>query len=109
MLSQLEGECLPTDVVSAIHPFKRDTVKSTQGFQRVASQQSTDDTVGRPMMHLTALQQATGEARYNMYIDDVFAYVNGSSKNGTIRALYDFQIIRVKDCEIYIDCAFAKY
>ena len=40
---------------------------------------------------------------------DLDAYVNGSSKNGTMRALYDFQIIRVKDCDIHIDCALAKY
>ena len=93
MLSQLEGECLPTDVVSAIHPFKRDTVKSTQGFQRVASQQSTDDTVGRPMMHLTALQQATGEARY-MYIDDVFAYTVPNNIESFHFTLCDLKVYR---------------
>ena len=38
-------------------------MKSSQGFQRVPGDQPSSDVVGRPMMHLSALQQATGEAR----------------------------------------------
>lgn len=34
---------------------------------------SQDDAVGRPMMHLSALKQATGEA---IYCDDVPLYEN---------------------------------
>ena len=41
---------------------------STQGFQRVPKDQSQTDKIGRPMMHLSAIQQATGEAAY---IDDL--------------------------------------
>lgn len=35
--------------------------------------QCQDDVVGRPMMHLSALKQATGEA---VYCDDVPTYEN---------------------------------
>lgn len=61
--SQLEGENISDGLVSITQPFKRDVARSIQGFQTVPRQQPTDDTVGRPLMHLSALQQATGEAR----------------------------------------------
>ena len=67
VLSQLGGEPLPNELISATHPFKRDLVRSTQGFQKVPPQQSPEDTIGRPVMHLSALQQATGEARYGAW------------------------------------------
>ena len=67
VLSQFGEATLPTELISATHPFKRCVVKSSQGFQSVPSQQLPDDTIGRPMMHLSALQQATGEARYIMF------------------------------------------
>ena len=63
VLSQLKGENVSNGFVSITQPFKRDVARSTQGFQMVSPQQSADDTVGRPLMHLSALQQATGEAR----------------------------------------------
>ena len=64
VLSRLEEATVPTELISATQPFRRGVVKSSQGFQKVPSQQLPDDTIGRPMMHLSALQQATGEARY---------------------------------------------
>lgn len=76
VLSHLDGEPLPNELMSATQPFKRDAVKSTQGFQKVSPQQSSDDTIGRPMMHLSALQQATGEARYIMCSLVVMCLVN---------------------------------
>ena len=39
--------------------------------QDVGSGQLSDDCVGRPLMHLSALQQATGEA---IYVDDMPSY-----------------------------------
>lgn len=63
VLSQLGEATVPTELVSVTQPFSRGVVKSCQGFQSVPSQQLPDDTIGRPMMHLSALQQATGEAR----------------------------------------------
>lgn len=41
--------------------------------QAVPEGQSQDDVVGRPMMHLSAAKQATGEA---LYCDDVPLYEN---------------------------------
>ena len=61
--SHLGGNPLPNDLVSATRLFTREPVKSTQGFQTVPKDQSNQDSVGRPMMHLSAFQQATGEAR----------------------------------------------
>ena len=66
VLSQLDGEPLPNELISAPRPVKRDLVRSTQGFQKICSQQSPEDTIGRPLMHVSALQQATGEARYSV-------------------------------------------
>ncbi len=43
--------------------FERPPVQSCQGFQSVSDEQLPEDSVGRPMMHLSALQQASGEAR----------------------------------------------
>lgn len=42
-------------------------------LQEVPEGQSIKDMVGRPMMHLSALKQATGEA---VYCDDVPLYEN---------------------------------
>ncbi|XP_071963028.1 xanthine dehydrogenase/oxidase-like isoform X1 [Antedon mediterranea] len=62
----------PSDT-SATFPFKRDEVKSTQMFQEIANDQSPIDPVGRPLVHLSAYQQATGEA---VYVDDIVAFQN---------------------------------
>ncbi|XP_071963030.1 xanthine dehydrogenase/oxidase-like [Antedon mediterranea] len=58
---------------SATFPFKRDEVKSTQMFQEVANDQPPIDPVGRPLVHLSAYQQATGEA---IYVDDMIPFQN---------------------------------
>lgn len=42
-------------------------------LQAVPEGQSLEDMVGRPMMHLSALKQATGEA---VYCDDIPLYEN---------------------------------
>ncbi|KAK7065268.1 hypothetical protein SK128_021571 [Halocaridina rubra] len=47
--------------------------RSTQLFQKVPPSQSTVDPIGRPMIHTSALKQATGEA---VYIDDMPHYEN---------------------------------
>ena len=75
MLSQLGEETLPAEFVSTIQPFRRDVVKCSQGFQKVPLQQLPDDTIGRPMMHLSALQQATGEARYMVRYENFLAFL----------------------------------
>ncbi|XP_033106656.1 xanthine dehydrogenase/oxidase-like [Anneissia japonica] len=57
--------------MSATHPFKRAGVRSTQMFQEVPEDQLSVDPVGRPMVHSSAYQQATGEA---VYIDDMVPF-----------------------------------
>lgn len=42
-------------------------------LQVVPKERSQEDMVGRPMMHLSALKQATGEA---VYCDDIPLYEN---------------------------------
>ncbi|XP_064390120.1 xanthine dehydrogenase/oxidase-like isoform X2 [Halichondria panicea] len=68
VLSRLRSEPLPQDLVSATRLFERPPVQSSQGFQSVSDKQLPEDSVGRPLMHLSALQQASGEARY---MDDI--------------------------------------
>ncbi|XP_041638215.1 aldehyde oxidase 6 [Cheilinus undulatus] len=59
----IEGE-LP----EKIEPLPRDIQPSLQEFQHVSKDQSKQDPVGRPMMHRSAISQATGEA---VYCDDI--------------------------------------
>ena len=63
VLAHVHSEQLPTEMLSAIEPFSKPPTKSSQGFQTVPGVQLSHDAVGRPMMHLSALKQATGEAR----------------------------------------------
>ncbi|XP_061572162.1 aldehyde oxidase 6 [Cololabis saira] len=49
-------------------PLPRDIRRSRQEFQPVSESQSEQDPVGRPMMHRSAIVQATGEA---VYCDDI--------------------------------------
>eukprot|EP00117_Sycon_ciliatum_P019281 scpid9742/ scgid17530/ Xanthine dehydrogenase/oxidase; Xanthine dehydrogenase; Xanthine oxidase; Xanthine oxidoreductase len=61
------GTVEPEDL-SAFQQTEPGTSKSVQVFQEVPSDQSADDTIGRPLAHLRAEHQATGEA---VYIDDM--------------------------------------
>ncbi|XP_028281021.1 aldehyde oxidase 6 [Parambassis ranga] len=49
-------------------PLPREIQPSLQEFQLVSKDQSTQDPVGRPIMHRSAISQATGEA---VYCDDI--------------------------------------
>ncbi|XP_019849927.1 PREDICTED: xanthine dehydrogenase/oxidase-like isoform X2 [Amphimedon queenslandica] len=52
---------------SALKDFKAVPAKGTQIYSK-KSPQSLNDTIGQPVMHLSALEQATGEA---LYVDDI--------------------------------------
>lgn len=67
-LQHLSKTKVPSYFHSATPPFHRDPSKSIQLYQEVASGQHEDDPVGRPVSHMSALKQATGEA---IYIDDI--------------------------------------
>ena len=56
------------ELASLVQPFHRPPVKSVQGFQQMPGDQSSINPVGRPIMHMSATLQASGEARYT---DDI--------------------------------------
>ena len=63
VLHKLSPQTIPAGVQSVIQPYHRPHTRGTQGFQMVPDTQVPSDMVGRPMMHQSALKQATGEAR----------------------------------------------
>ncbi|XP_076843941.1 xanthine dehydrogenase/oxidase isoform X2 [Brachyhypopomus gauderio] len=69
----LSAEDVRADYASAIDLSHMDSPTSIQLFQAVPSGQKVDDMIGRPIMHLSAMKQATGEA---VYCDDIPCYEN---------------------------------
>uniref|UniRef100_A0A8D0AVK1 Xanthine dehydrogenase n=1 Tax=Sander lucioperca TaxID=283035 RepID=A0A8D0AVK1_SANLU len=67
----LNVEAVPSDCLSAAEVYHPETPSGVQIYQ--VNTVVLDDVVGRPMMHLSALKQATGEA---VYCDDVPLYEN---------------------------------
>ncbi|XP_034409281.1 xanthine dehydrogenase/oxidase isoform X2 [Cyclopterus lumpus] len=61
------------DCLSAADVYHPETPSSIQVYQAVPEGQCQGDAVGRPMMHLSALKHATGEA---VYCDDIPLYEN---------------------------------
>uniref|UniRef100_A0A3B4BGH6 Uncharacterized protein n=1 Tax=Periophthalmus magnuspinnatus TaxID=409849 RepID=A0A3B4BGH6_9GOBI len=55
---------LPAEYLSALTPFKNEVPQGTQSFQLVSHSQPSTDPVGRPSMHCSGVEQATGEAKY---------------------------------------------
>lgn len=66
-------EPVPPNYISATELFHKDPIASTQLFQEVPRGQLVEDTVGRPLVHLSAAKQACGEA---VYCDDIPHYEN---------------------------------
>lgn len=62
---------VPSSHRSATFIFQRDPTKSTQVYEEVSPNQPEQDPLGRPMTHLSAAKQASGEA---IYIDDIPLY-----------------------------------
>ncbi|KAM6893010.1 xanthine dehydrogenase/oxidase isoform 1-T1 [Lycodopsis pacificus] len=69
----VKAEEVRSDCQSAADLFHPETPSSVQVYQAVPEGRGQDDVVGRPIMHLSALKQATGEA---VYCDDVPLYEN---------------------------------
>ncbi|KAM4693535.1 xanthine dehydrogenase/oxidase isoform 2-T2 [Discoglossus pictus] len=67
------GETIPPKYESATELFHRQQPASVQLYQEVPVGQAAEDFVGRPLMHLSAAKQATGEA---VYCDDIPHYEN---------------------------------
>uniref|UniRef100_A0A8C2TWB3 Xanthine dehydrogenase/oxidase n=1 Tax=Coturnix japonica TaxID=93934 RepID=A0A8C2TWB3_COTJA len=66
-------EPIPPNYISATELFHKDPIASTQLFQEVPRGQLVEDTVGRPLVHVSAAKQACGEA---VYCDDIPHYEN---------------------------------
>lgn len=62
---------VPSSFKSATPSFSRNHSKGAQVYEEVAPGQPSHDAVGRPMTHLSAMKQATGEA---IYVDDMPSY-----------------------------------
>uniref|UniRef100_A0A8C5N0W4 Xanthine dehydrogenase/oxidase n=2 Tax=Leptobrachium leishanense TaxID=445787 RepID=A0A8C5N0W4_9ANUR len=66
-------EKIPSKYESATELFHQSYPSGVQLFQDVPEGQAAEDYVGRPLMHLSALKQAAGEA---VYCDDIPRYEN---------------------------------
>ncbi|GCC33141.1 aldehyde oxidase 1-like isoform X2 [Chiloscyllium punctatum] len=62
------GANIPERLCSATIPFSIELPRGFQSFQKVFSDQFSGDGVGQPVMHLSAIKHATGEA---VYCDDI--------------------------------------
>ncbi|KAM9836215.1 xanthine dehydrogenase/oxidase [Aulostomus maculatus] len=69
----LNAAPLRSDCLSATEIYRPEIPSSTQIYQAVPEGRSQNDVVGLPVMHLSALKQATGEA---VYCDDIPLYEN---------------------------------
>ncbi|XP_043965965.1 aldehyde oxidase 6 isoform X2 [Gambusia affinis] len=56
------------ELLEKLQPLPKEIQPSLQEFQHVPKDQDSQDPVGRPMMHRSAISQATGEA---VYCDDI--------------------------------------
>uniref|UniRef100_A0A3B4XG15 Xanthine dehydrogenase/oxidase n=1 Tax=Seriola lalandi dorsalis TaxID=1841481 RepID=A0A3B4XG15_SERLL len=63
-----EMHVITDELHERIQPLPREIQPSLQEFQHVPKDQSDQDPVGRPIMHRSAISQATGEA---IYCDDI--------------------------------------
>ncbi|XP_054835162.1 xanthine dehydrogenase/oxidase isoform X1 [Eublepharis macularius] len=66
-------EVVPSRYSSATELYQKDPVNNVQLFQEVPAGQLIEDMVGRPLVHLSAAKQASGEA---VYCDDIPRYEN---------------------------------
>ncbi|XP_009460630.1 PREDICTED: aldehyde oxidase [Nipponia nippon] len=59
---------IPMEYMSVLQDFKTKMPQSIQIYQDIEPSQSPQDPVGRPIMHLSGIKHATGEA---VYVDDL--------------------------------------
>lgn len=82
--------------------YEKQPSKGSQGFQRVAGSQPSKDSVGRPLMTVSALKQASGEAHY---LDDLPHFENelyaGLVLSGQAHATFTMDTSALKDIEVH--------
>jgi xanthine dehydrogenase/oxidase len=71
VLKQYTPDTITHQLSSAIEVYDKPVSKSSQGFKSISK--GNRDTIGQPLMHLSAEKQVTGEAKY---IDDLPHYEN---------------------------------
>nr|XP_057906870.1 xanthine dehydrogenase/oxidase [Doryrhamphus excisus] len=102
-------EELRSDLVSATELYHSETPSSVQIYQEVPEGQNQGDVLGRPLMHLSALKQATGEA---VYCDDIplfekelyLALVTSSKAHARILTI---DSSAAEQCPGFVCCVFA--
>ena len=67
-VTQVLTQSLPPEQLSGMRGVSLPLTGSTQAYEEVPGEQSQYDPVGRPVIHQSAYQQATGEAKY---LDDI--------------------------------------
>uniref|UniRef100_A0A8D3D478 Xanthine dehydrogenase/oxidase n=1 Tax=Scophthalmus maximus TaxID=52904 RepID=A0A8D3D478_SCOMX len=95
-----EANVITDELPEKIRPLPREIQPSLQEFQHVPKLQSDLDPVGRPIMHRSAISQATGEA---VYCDDVprtdgelsLALVTSSRAHAKITGLDASEALRI--------------
>ncbi|XP_071965549.1 xanthine dehydrogenase/oxidase-like [Antedon mediterranea] len=93
---------------SASIPLKRGIVESTQMFQEVSDDRSPIDLVGRPVVHLSAYQQATGEA---VFVDDIVPFQNelfmaivfSQKAHAIIKSVDATAALAIRGVHVYVD------
>ncbi|KAK7066586.1 hypothetical protein SK128_003645 [Halocaridina rubra] len=87
---------LTSDEQKAIRPSQLEIPKSTQLFQKVPTHQSPLDPIGRPILHASALKQATGEA---VYVDDIPHFENELYAGYVLSTRANAKIISIDESE----------
>lgn len=100
---------LTADEEMAVRPHQYTEPSSTLLFERVSEDQSDIDPIGRPMVHTSALKQATGEAVYNddlpPFTNELYAaLVTSSRPHAKILAIDESEALKVDGVERFI-CA----
>ncbi|XP_044525600.1 aldehyde oxidase-like [Gracilinanus agilis] len=68
MMNPALGPCLPSEYGSVLEDFHSKHYETILRYQKVDKKQFPQDPIGRPIMHLSGIKHATGEA---IYCDDM--------------------------------------
>ncbi|XP_070578679.1 xanthine dehydrogenase/oxidase-like [Ptychodera flava] len=98
---------VPSSFKSSLSSFEKDVIESTQLYQEVKPGQPIEDAVGRPMGHLSAYKQVTGEA---VYCDDMLpihgelylALVTSTKAHAKIRSINAEEAMAVEGVRAFV-------
>ncbi|XP_063285940.1 aldehyde oxidase 1-like [Pelobates fuscus] len=89
-----------TEYLGILRDFEDEAPKTMQIFQEVSAQQPANDPIGRPIVHLSGIKQATGEA---VYVDDIpmmdrelfIAFITSTRAHAKILSIDDSEALKV--------------